>query len=186
MILAAVEMPIGSNTNLTAVYRTEDGGTTWTAVLPLYSATLQYFRYGTAVCLIPAMETSPTQRYITTVYKSLDAGKTWAHINGTGTNILPSTNVRANRAGYRSVESTTVYAGIQDTSTAGLLGLSETTDGGANWVKLRQHSLTTLRSAMLNSTSDRSRSHQSQRSVCGRYMAASYTGRWTADRIGQM
>ena len=137
VILAAVEMPIGFNTNLTAVYRTEDGGTTWTAVLPPYQNPPPYFHYGTAVLFDPSNgNVAYAALYYDGVYKSLDAGKTWVHVNGTGSNILPSTNVGRITLAIAPSSPTTLYAGIQDTSTAGLLGLFKTTDGGANWVKL--------------------------------------------------
>jgi uncharacterized repeat protein (TIGR01451 family) len=137
VILAAVEMPIGFNTNLTAVYRTEDGGTTWTAVLPPYQNPPPYFHYGTAVLFDPSNgNIAYAALYYDGVYKSLDAGKTWAHVNGTGSNIFPSTNVGRIVLAIAPSSPTTLYAGIQDTSTGGLLGLFKTTDGGANWVKL--------------------------------------------------
>lgn len=137
VILAAVEMPLGFNGNLTGVYRTEDGGTTWTAVLPPNQNPPPYFHYGTAALFDPSHgNVAYAALYHDGVYKSLDAGQTWVHVNGTGSHILPSTNVGRIVLAIAPSSPTTLYAGIQDTSTGGLLGLFKTTDGGANWVKL--------------------------------------------------
>jgi uncharacterized repeat protein (TIGR01451 family) len=106
-------------------------------VLPLYSATPQYFHYGTAVLFDPSNGTvAYAGLYYDGLYKSLDAGKTWARLNGTGSNVFPTANVGRIALAIAPSSPTTLYAGIQDTSTAGLLGLFKTTDGGANWVKL--------------------------------------------------
>jgi uncharacterized repeat protein (TIGR01451 family) len=137
VILAAVEMPIGFNTNLTAVYRTQDAGATWTAVLPNPTNSPPFFHYGTAVLFDPTNGSiAYAALYYDGVYKSLDAGKTWAPVNGTGSNSLPTTNVGRIVLVVAPSSPNTLYAGIQDTSTAGLLGLFKTMDGGANWVKL--------------------------------------------------
>jgi len=145
VILAAVEMPIGFNGNLTALYRTENGGTTWAAVLP-NSIDTEYFHYGTSVLFDPtngniayAAISGPFNSCTTCnsgVYKSLDAGKTWVHINGTGSNVLPGMNLGRITLAIAPSNPNVLYAGIQDTSTFGLLGLFKTTDGGGNWVKL--------------------------------------------------
>jgi photosystem II stability/assembly factor-like uncharacterized protein len=132
VILVAVEM---FSSNPTGIYRTEDGGTTWTSVLPVAS--------GTAVMFDP---TNGNIAYAALgdifgnanngVYKSLDAGKTWARINGTGSNMLPSVNVGRIALALAPSSPRTLYAGIQNTSTSNLLGFFKTIDGGAHWIKL--------------------------------------------------
>lgn len=129
VILAAVQ--IGDGT--TGIYRTEDGGTTWAAVL----GAGKFFHWGTSVLFDPGNgNIAYAALTYDGVYKSLDAGKTWSLINGTGSNILPSTNVGRIVLALAPSSPSTLYVGIQDTSTFALLGLFKTTDGGANWVKL--------------------------------------------------
>jgi uncharacterized repeat protein (TIGR01451 family) len=147
VMLVAVEMsPDTNNLNFTNVYRTDDGGITWTSVLPISSNVPDYFKWGTAVLFDPnngniayAAISGPFNSCTACnsgVYKSLDAGKTWIHIYGTGNNILPQTNLGRIALAIAPSNPNTIYAGIQDTSTFGLLGLFKTTDGGANWIKL--------------------------------------------------
>jgi uncharacterized repeat protein (TIGR01451 family) len=144
VILVAVQMSWDTNNpNLTDVYRSDDGGQTWTSVL---SDSSQAFKAGTAVLFDPsngnvayAAVSGPFNSCvgcISGVYKSLDAGKTWARINGTGSNVLPTTNLGRIALAIAGSTPNTLYAGIQDTSTFGILGFFKTTDGGANWVKL--------------------------------------------------
>jgi uncharacterized repeat protein (TIGR01451 family) len=132
VILVAVEM---FSSNPTGIYRTADGGATWTSVLP--------GAHGTAVVFDP---TNGNIAYTALgsnfgsanngVYKSLDGGKTWASINGMGSNKLPTVDVGRIALALAPSSPGTLYAGIQDTSTGNLLGFFKTIDGGANWVKL--------------------------------------------------
>jgi uncharacterized repeat protein (TIGR01451 family) len=133
VILAAVQMSFSCNTNLTAIYRTEDGGTTWTSVL--YGS--NFFRFGTSVLFDSKNgNIAYAAVYYDGVYKSVDAGRTWAHINGTGSNVLPATNFGRIVLAMAPSNPNILYAGIQSTLDSTLLGLFKTTDGGVNWVKL--------------------------------------------------
>ena len=60
------------------------------------------------------------------VIKSTDGGNTWAHRNGTGTNLLPPVPINKLIVSSRDTTGNTVYA-------ATWIGVYETTDGGANW-----------------------------------------------------
>jgi len=138
VMLVAVEMSRDTNSlNTTGIYRTEDGGITWTPVLGPDSTTQPFF-CGTAVLFDPsnANIAYAASDYPGAVYKSLDAGKTWIQINGTGNNVLPTVDVGRIALAIAPSSPSTLYAGIQDTSNFALLGFFKTTDGGANWVKL--------------------------------------------------
>jgi uncharacterized repeat protein (TIGR01451 family) len=131
VILVAVEM---FSSNPTGIYRTADGGTTWTSVLP--------GAHGTAVVFDPtkgniayAALGTPSGSAKNGVYKSVDGGKTWTKINGTGSNVLPTVTVGRIALSLAPSSPGTLYAGIQDTLTSNLLGFFKTIDGGANWVK---------------------------------------------------
>ncbi len=60
------------------------------------------------------------------VIKSVDGGNTWAHANGTGSNLLPAVPINKLLVSTRDATGRTVYA-------ATWIGVYETTDGGANW-----------------------------------------------------
>jgi photosystem II stability/assembly factor-like uncharacterized protein len=60
------------------------------------------------------------------VIKSTDGGNTWAHVNGTGTNVLPAVPINKLLVSPRDPSGNTVYA-------ATWIGVYETKDGGANW-----------------------------------------------------
>src|SRR5262245_60297875 len=53
--------------------------------------------------------------YFDGVYKSLDAGKTWARLNGTGSNLFPTQNVGRIAFAMAPSNSSTIYAGVQST-----------------------------------------------------------------------
>jgi photosystem II stability/assembly factor-like uncharacterized protein len=60
------------------------------------------------------------------VIKSTDGGNTWAHVNGTGTNVLPNVPINKLIVSPRDPSGDTLYA-------ATWIGVYQTTDGGANW-----------------------------------------------------
>lgn len=125
MILDGVWIYLGT----TGIYRSEDGGATWTSVL-------SGSRDGRAVVFDPSDgNIAYAALQSVGVYKSFDAGKTWALINGTGDNVLPA-NVGRIALAIAPSSPSTIYAGVQDGSSGSLLGLFKTIDGGANWVKL--------------------------------------------------
>jgi uncharacterized repeat protein (TIGR01451 family) len=134
VILAAVEQASGNNHQCVAVYRTEDGGATWWGALSDPSCG---YHGGTAVLFDPSDgNIAYAASHYDGVYKSLDAGKTWARLNGTGSNVFPTANVGRIALAIAPSNPTTLYASIQDTSQTGGVDVFKTTDGGANWAKL--------------------------------------------------
>jgi uncharacterized repeat protein (TIGR01451 family) len=124
VILVGVRIYLGT----TGVYRSEDGGTTWTSVLSKGDGRAVVFDPSNGNIAYAAVQSAG-------VYKSFDAGKTWAPIPGTGGNVLPNNIARIALAIAPSTPST-LYAGVQDANSNSLLGFFKTVDGGANWVKL--------------------------------------------------
>jgi uncharacterized repeat protein (TIGR01451 family) len=124
VILVGVRIYLGT----TGVYRTEDGGTTWTSALSKGDGRAVVFDPSNGNIAYAAVQSAG-------VYKSFDAGKTWAPIPGTGSNVLPN-NVARIALGIAPSAPSTLYAGVQDANSNSLLGVFKTVDGGANWVKL--------------------------------------------------
>ena len=117
-----------------AIMRSTDGGSTWAAVLS---------GIGTSVMFDP---TSPTTVYAALgspygdtyngIYKSTDSGQTWNRINGTGSNVIPTSGLGRIGLAMAPSNSSTLYAGIAQpigSSLSGIVGVFKTTDGGANW-----------------------------------------------------
>lgn len=117
--------------NTWGVYRSADGGNTWTNVLN-YNGN-QAFN----VVFAPNGTTAYASVDYDGVWMSTNGGQTWAAQNGTGANVLP-TGGNAERVALAMDPnvSTTLYAGISNNSTGGMLGLWKTTDGGNNWIQL--------------------------------------------------
>ncbi|HYL76814.1 MAG TPA: hypothetical protein VEU96_21540 [Bryobacteraceae bacterium] len=119
------------------LWRSTDGAVTWTRVLT-----------GTAIAAV-FDPTNPDIAYSTLgnvngstlngVYRSTDAGQTWTLTMGSGANSLPAKNVGRIDLTIAASTPTTLYVGIQDSSSANfgnLLGIYKTTDSGATWNNL--------------------------------------------------
>jgi photosystem II stability/assembly factor-like uncharacterized protein len=108
---------------------TADGGTTWSnKVLTAMAAGWPGFNASLAYADNQTMYVSNEAAVGTTlrVIKSTDGGNTWAHTNGTGTNVLPAVPINKLLVSPRDPSGNTVYA-------ATWIGVYQTTDGGANW-----------------------------------------------------
>lgn len=117
------------------IWRSTDGGATWTNTTSTISTTLSY----NDLVIDPTTSGSTGVLYAAVgsisgaaadgVYKSSDGGSTWALA---GNFPATATNGRISLAIAPS-SSSTVYAAIQDTSTFGLQNILKTTDSGLNW-----------------------------------------------------
>ena len=117
------------------VYRSTDGGSTWTQVLPGNPGTSVIFDPSNGNVAYAALGSSFSGG-TESVYRSTDAGQTWAPINGTGTSALPLTNAGRIVLAMAPSRTTTLYAGIANVSNGSLLGFFKTTDGGNTWAQL--------------------------------------------------
>ena len=128
IVLAGVE---GCYFGSGGVYRSTDGGTTWTQVLAKngWDATAIIFDHTNGNLAYAGL-------YGGGVYKSTDAGKTWNPANGTGSGALPTANVGRMALAMAASNTSILYAAIADTSNSNLLGMYKTVDGGASWTLL--------------------------------------------------
>jgi photosystem II stability/assembly factor-like uncharacterized protein len=117
------------------VYRSGDGGNTWTQVLSGNPGTAVMFdpnHAGVAYSALGNSFSGATEG----VYKSTDSGQTWTAINGTGTSALPLTNAGRIVLAMAPSNTTILFASIGNVNDGTLLGLFKTTDGGAHWSQL--------------------------------------------------
>ena len=129
ILLAAAE----ANNN--GIYRSTDGGNSWTQVLSGNCGTAALFDPVNAGVAYAALGNS-FSGYTEGVYKSTDSGQTWTAINGTGANVLPLANAARIVLAMAPSSTTTLFAGIANINDGSMLGFFETTDGGANWIEL--------------------------------------------------
>jgi uncharacterized protein (TIGR03437 family) len=117
------------------IYRSTDGGVTWAAVLSVGIA-------GTEVLFDPTngniafAALGGGNDAANGLYKSTDAGATWARPDAAGSNPLPTAGVGRIVLAMAPSNTSTLYAGIADSSTWGLTGFYKSVDGGANWTQI--------------------------------------------------
>ncbi|MBZ5522601.1 MAG: hypothetical protein LAP21_10220 [Acidobacteriia bacterium] len=111
------------------IYRSADGGNTWTNVLSATIARDGIFEPISGNVAWAAIEGVG-------VYKSTNAGLTWSPANGTGANVLPSANLGRIEIAIAPSSTSTLYAGIGNSS-GSALGIYKTVDAGVNWQSLQ-------------------------------------------------
>jgi uncharacterized protein (TIGR03437 family) len=133
--------PAGSNVLLCSsnrgIYRSSDGAATWTSVLAGTGTSVLFDPTNGSIAY--AALGNVNGNAINGVYRSTDGGQTWTLLTGSGANALPSANVGRIEIAISPSTPTTLYAGIQDSSTAtfgDLLGIYKSTDSGATWNNL--------------------------------------------------
>jgi uncharacterized protein (TIGR03437 family) len=128
ILLAGVYF-VGAN-GLPGIYRSNDGGTSWTAVLK--------DQQGTSVLFDPsAPDTAYAAQFGFGVYKSTDAGLTWTPSNGRDESSIPVENTGPFKLVLAQSEPGTLFASVV---TFNYLGTSATlyksTDGAGSWQAL--------------------------------------------------
>jgi photosystem II stability/assembly factor-like uncharacterized protein len=117
------------------IYRSADGGKTWTQVVSGNPGTAVLFdpvNGNTAYAALGNSFSGGTE----SVFKSTDGGQTWSADNGSGGNVLPIANAGRIVLAMDPSHTATLYAGIANVSTGSLLGLFKSTDGGGSWTRL--------------------------------------------------
>jgi uncharacterized protein (TIGR03437 family) len=131
ILLAAV----AQGGSATGIDRSADGGVTW---VPVLSIGIE----GTEVLFDPTngniafAALGGGNDTANGLYKSTDAGLTWARPDAAGSNQLPTAGVGRIVLAMAPSNTSTLYAGIADSSTWGLTGFYKSVDGGTNWTQL--------------------------------------------------
>jgi len=136
ILLAAADF--GQAAAQSGIYRSSDGGATWTLVLGGASGTEVLFDVSSGKVAYAALG-SPAGSTLNGVYKSVDAGSTWTRMSGAGTNAIPAATGGRIRLAQAVSSPSTLYAAIARTIYDGdnALGVFKSTDGGANWSVLK-------------------------------------------------
>ena len=130
VVLAAVESCYYGQAG---IYRSANGGQTWTAVYVPTSA----WTPGTSVLFDPANgNIAYAGLDYGTVMKSTNAGQTWTASAGSGANALPTSNVGRIALAISHSDPSVLYAALANSSDSDLLGLYKTIDAGTNWTTL--------------------------------------------------
>ncbi len=139
VLLVASYLSSDAQSAASGIWRSTDGGNTWTRVLP---TTSDQFATATSVFFV-----SNTTAYAAIggvfgdsnsgIYMSTNAGSTWTPANGTTGTPLPS-GTTAGRITLVAAPSSpsTLYASISDPATNGLLGMFTSTNGGTSWTAI--------------------------------------------------
>lgn len=138
ILLAAVQgAGQGAGSVASGIYRSADGGNSWSPVLTGAPGTEVLFHPKGNTIAYAALG-SILGNSANGVYKSIDGGLTWAAVNGAG--ALPSgTDAGRIEIAIAPSSPATLYASIQDPRMAtfgSLLGFFQTTNGGATWTNL--------------------------------------------------
>ncbi len=138
IVLASADFQCSSGTGL---YRSTNGGTTWTEVLgtsaapDLITGLVYDPTNGNNVYAAVGAATSASNDGI---WKSTNAGLTWTLANGSGTTAFPGSAAARISLAIAASSPTTLYAGAASASSGStsVLGVYKTTNGGGSWTQL--------------------------------------------------
>ncbi len=113
------------------IFRSTDGGNTWTQVLPGGQGSAVFF-YPSSGSIAYAAVSNDFGSASDGVYKSSDGGATWTPSNGSGTSQLPGAIVGQILLSPAPSSPTTMYAAVSQSNPSTSL-FFKTLDGGATW-----------------------------------------------------
>lgn len=125
----------GASGYAAGIFRSQDGGVTWTNPLPGAAGSDVLFEPGNSNVVYAALGTNGANSQ-NGVYKSTDAGSTWTRLTGAGGNLLPTENLGRVSLAVSKTNPQFLLASIANAVDGSLLGLYQTKDGGANWTQL--------------------------------------------------
>jgi photosystem II stability/assembly factor-like uncharacterized protein len=138
ILLAGVQIFLSVDTGTSSgIYRSTDGGMTWTNVLPGAAGTEVFFHPSNpmiAYAALGSLDGDPQNG----VYRSTDMGMTWARMGSAGfpSTGFPTANLGRIEIAISSSNANVLYASVADSSAASdnLIGVFRTSDAGATWV----------------------------------------------------
>lgn len=116
------------------VYRSTDGGQTWTQTLagnPASSVQFDPTNGNIAWATLGNVFNGGTSG----VYRSTDGGLTWTAANGTGSNVINTADAARIVLKLDPSTTSTVYASVASIVDGSLLGFYKSTDSGAKWTR---------------------------------------------------
>jgi photosystem II stability/assembly factor-like uncharacterized protein len=136
VLVAVADVSVNGVQGNNGIWRSTDGGTTWTNTTTSISANAEY------TDLAISSPSTPQTLFMAigsafgdaanAVYKSTDGGQTWAKAGnfpgGAGTGVI--------RVAVSASTPTTLYASISSPTNDTLLSMQKSTDGGTTWTQL--------------------------------------------------
>jgi photosystem II stability/assembly factor-like uncharacterized protein len=139
LVLSSVYPP-GSGVSKADVYRSTDGGATWTVTLSAQFVSQVFFHPtdGNIAYATSGNDTLNPTAPKNGFFKSTDGGVTWNPMNGSGANALPVSSAIFFRLAFAASSPQTMFAslGSATSNPPGLVGLYKSADGGDTWTRI--------------------------------------------------
>jgi uncharacterized protein (TIGR03437 family) len=125
----------GGTPALDGIYRSTDGGATWTQVLPGAAGTSVLFDPSNANNAYAALSNSDNISDLPAVgvWKSTDGGVSWRRLTG---GLATGRQFGRTKLAIAASSPAQLYAMVTDTDGGSLLGLYRTTNGGTSWTSI--------------------------------------------------